>query len=179
MEKHCLHKGCLLIVLLIYAVTAKSQLIYYTNDYLHNAVIVIDENAQVHLSIDGSPVETLPFEKEENNMYYFTKGKKQCALAKNFAGMSYVIFDATNPVVLLFTINATNANSSMNGYQTPKSGGNARKKVVCQSCHGTGKCGICNGTGYFRGYELDLIVCTHCSASNGRICSVCNGTGYW
>lgn len=176
--KYYFLKGCVFIALLIYTVTAQAQLIYYTNDYLHNAIVTIDNNAQAHLSIDGGSIEILPFEKEENNMYYFTKGKKQCLLAKNFAGLGYIISDANNPIVLLFTINATNANSNMNDFQTPPNNGNTRK-IVCKSCHGTGKCGICNGTGYFRGYEGEVIVCTHCSDSNGRICSICNGTGYW
>lgn len=51
--------------------------------------------------------------------------------------------------------------------------------IICQACKGTGKCGSCNGKGYFRGYDLEPIICKQCSASNGHMCAVCNGTGRW
>lgn len=52
--------------------------------------------------------------------------------------------------------------------------------ITCKSCHGTGRCGTCNGKGYYQGsYNTGNLKCPNCSESNGRICTVCKGTGKW
>lgn len=61
----------------------------------------------------------------------------------------------------------------------PRSQSQSKSNIICRSCKGTGKCGSCNGKGYFYGFEMNRIECKQCSASNGRICTVCNGTGHW
>ncbi len=53
-------------------------------------------------------------------------------------------------------------------------------KKECSSCHGTGKCKVCKGTGHFGypGYgSVDKYPdhCTACQSSGD--CRICHGTG--
>jgi tetratricopeptide (TPR) repeat protein len=71
-----------------------------------------------------------------------------------------------------------------NAYQTAPAGNSGASSggyIQCRSCKGTGKCGTCNGDGYYNGSYAgtDNLKCPNCSASNGHICTVCNGTGKW
>lgn len=53
-------------------------------------------------------------------------------------------------------------------------------RIRCSACKGTGKCGTCNGDGYYLSpFDGTRLECPNCSAANGRICTVCNGTGWW
>lgn len=48
--------------------------------------------------------------------------------------------------------------------------------TTCISCHGSGRCSLCNGTGtYTNPYTGKR---SDCSCDNG-ICSICDGQGYW
>ena len=67
-------------------------------------------------------------------------------------------------------------------YNGNSSGSSSQPKsyIICHACKGTGKCGACNGKGYYRNmYGGGVIACKICSEADGRICTVCNGTGRW
>lgn len=72
---------------------------------------------------------------------------------------------------------------SPNGYSGGYNSGNSYQQggtTTYRACHGRGKCGTCNGTGYYQGFNgTGTLKCPNCSESNGRICTVCNGTGKW
>lgn len=64
--------------------------------------------------------------------------------------------------------------SLLSGADVPSSGSGP---VVCRACHGSKKCGTCDGKGYWKNpYTGDWLQCNSCV--NG-VCSVCDGTGYW
>lgn len=50
--------------------------------------------------------------------------------------------------------------------------------VTCISCHGTGRCGICHGSGKWQNpyYPDTWRTCTFCTDGT---CSICDGTGVW
>ena len=48
--------------------------------------------------------------------------------------------------------------------------------VVCASCHGSGRCAQCGGTGVWKNpYTGDRRNCD----CDGGVCAVCDGSGYW
>lgn len=48
---------------------------------------------------------------------------------------------------------------------------------TCISCHGSGSCDICNGTGQYSMYGNDLSECTACYGTGD--CSICGGDGVY
>lgn len=84
-----------------------------------------------------------------------------------------------NAIIIMTVLSGGEVNYfNSNSTRVPPSSNN--NGIICRSCHGTGKCGTCNGTGYFRNiYTGESMPCHNCSESNGRICTVCNGTGHW
>lgn len=52
---------------------------------------------------------------------------------------------------------------------------NSNQHTICVSCHGSGMCPVCDGTGTYRNYGQS----SDCSACGGTgICSICGGSGY-
>ena len=49
------------------------------------------------------------------------------------------------------------------------------QRTLCVSCHGTGTCPVCDGTGVYSNYGQSSV----CSACGGTgVCSICGGSGY-
>ena len=49
------------------------------------------------------------------------------------------------------------------------------KRTLCVSCHGSGTCPVCDGTGVYSNYGQS----SECSACDGTgVCSICDGSGY-
>jgi len=56
------------------------------------------------------------------------------------------------------------------GYISPDT-----ERSTCVSCHGSGICPVCDGTGVYRNYGQS----SECSACDGTgVCSICDGSGY-
>jgi hypothetical protein len=49
------------------------------------------------------------------------------------------------------------------------------QRTLCVSCHGSGMCPVCDGTGIYSNYGQS----SECSACDGSgVCSICDGSGY-
>ena len=49
------------------------------------------------------------------------------------------------------------------------------ERSLCVSCHGSGMCPVCDGTGTYRNYGQS----SECSACDGTgVCSICDGSGF-
>jgi hypothetical protein len=95
-----------------------------------------------------------------------------------------------NPVQPTYPQGGYNGSGTYNGSNTDRATRSTRQtkaetpvrqpqKKWCRNCGGTGKCRICNGTGWVHRIGIGHDgYCTSCSNHSGR-CSSCNGRGEW